>query len=293
MDMEVLNFTKILNKMYKIVHSIFIVGILIFLSSCEKDADVKLPTVESKLVINSFISPQDTIVTVEVTLSQPLYNNPNSGQYSSITNATVQINDGVNTQTLVYNSTKNYYFISTSLLPILVGNTYFLTVSTPDGKNVSASAVIPSSNSTLTFSSQQVNNPSNHDKYIIEASWNDAAGTEDYYRLSFYNRYFYTGSNNDTAYSNSYSNLFSDKGSDGRIFNQNFEVYKSPFNMGSDGGELYLIHASKEYYLFHTKLTDAGNGGNPFSEPVQMYSNINGGYGVFAGFNQYKLHVPL
>lgn len=276
--------------MYKIIHSISIIFLVILFNSCTKDADVKLPVVDSKLVINSFISPQDTIVKVEVTLSQPLYNNSNSGQYFNVTNATVQINDGITTKTLVYNSIENYYSINVSQFPILVGATYHLTVATPDGKNINASTSIPADNSTLTFLSHIINNPNQQDTYAIETKWTDSPGNEDYYRISYYDKQFYQG-NIDTSYSLLFSGNLSDKGNDGGTFSQNFEVYKS--NSTGSTGEIYLNHATKEYYLYHTKLIDASNSGGPFSEPVQMYSNINGGYGIFAGFNQYKLQVSL
>lgn len=275
--------------MNKVVPFIFLVCLIISFNSCTKDADVKLPKVESKLVISSFISPQDTIVKVEVSLSQPLYNNSNSNQYSNVSNAIVQINDGTNTQSLVYNSNEDYYSVSTSLFPIVVGATYSLTVSTPDGKNINAITSIPSLNSTLAYSYQALNDPNSPNQYYIDASWNDAPGNEDYYRISYYGKYYYSGSN-DTSYTGIFSENFSDKDHDGRAFNQNFEVYKT--NSASNSGEMYLIHATKEYYLFHSKLNAMGFN-NPFSEPVQMYSNINGGYGIFAGFNQYKLQVFL
>ncbi len=191
---------------------------------------------------------------------------------------------------MVYNSIENYYSISSSQFPIIVGTTYFLTVTTPDGKNVNASTSIPADNSTLTFTSHLVINSNQDSTYSIETKWDDATGTEDYYRIAYYAKQFYSG-DIDTTYYNLFSDNFSDKGNDGRSFIQNFEVYKT--NSAGNSGELYLIHASNEYYLFHTKLIDAENSGGPFSEPVQMYSNINGGHGIFGGFNQYKLQVFL
>ena len=262
---------------------------IILLNSCTKDADVKLPPVESKLVISSFISPSDTIVKVDVSVSQPLYNNSNSGQYSKVADATVQINDGTTFQTLSYNSTGNYYFVNTSVFPIIVGTTYYLTVSTPDGKNVNASTSIPAQNPTLTYSAEKVDDPNNDNRYVFKTKWNDTPGTEDYYRLVYYDKSF---NNLDTTYWQAYFNNISDEGKDGSTFEEQFEVYLSDYN-GVSTGELQLIHASKEYYLYHKKLIDAAFSGGPFSEPVQMYSNINGGYGAFAGYYAYKLDVTL
>ena len=258
-------------------------------SACEKDADVELPVVESKLVISSFISPEDTIVKVGVTISQPLYNNSNSNQYSAVSYATVQITNGTTVQTMAYNADENYYFVSAAIFPITVGTTYNLTVSTPDGKNANASTSIPAQNATLIYTAEAVNNQSNGDTYAFRTEWNDTPGAEDYYRLVYYDRFVY---NFDTIYQEAFSNNFSDKDKDGTTMKEQFEIYAYS-GAGFSNGELHLIHASKEYYLYHKKLTEAAFSGGPFSEPVQMYSNINGGYGVFAGYNPYKIYVSL
>ena len=258
-------------------------------SACEKDADVELPVVESKLVISSFISPDDTIVKVGVTISQPLYNNSNSNQYSAVSYATVQITNGTTVQTMAYNADENYYFVSAAIFPITVGTTYNLTVSTPDGKNANASTSIPAQNATLIYTAEAVNNQSDGDTYAFRTEWNDTPGAEDYYRLVYYDRFVY---NFDTIYQEAFSNNFSDKDKDGTTMKEQFEIYAYS-GAGFSNGELHLIHASKEYYLYHKKLTEAAFSGGPFSEPVQMYSNINGGYGVFAGYNPYKIYVSL
>lgn len=258
-------------------------------SACEKDADVELPVVESKLVISSFISPEDTIVKVGVTISQPLYNNSNSNQYSAVSYATVQITNGTTVQTMAYNADENYYFVSAAIFPITVGTTYNLTVSTPDGKNANASTSIPAQNATLIYTAEAVNNQSAGDTYAFRTEWNDTPGAEDYYRLVYYDRFVY---NFDTIYQEAFSNNFSDKDKDGTTMKEQFEIYAYS-GAGFSNGELHLIHASKEYYLYHKKLTEAAFSGGPFSEPVQMYSNINGGYGVFAGYNPYKIYVSL
>lgn len=276
--------------MNKIFCSVIIAGFILFFQGCTKDADVKLPVVESKLVINAFISPQDSIIKVMVSLSQPLYNNSNSGLYPNVENATVQISDGVNSITLIYNSADNYYSINASQFPIVAGGIYNLTVYTPDGKNVNASTSVPAPNSSLSFSANNINDPNQPETYSINATWNDSPGIEDYYRINYYSKQFYDG-DIDTSYYSQFSEHYTDKENDGKTFNQYFEVYK--MNSTGSAGELYLIRATKEYYLYHTKLMEAINSGGPFSEPVQMFTNINGGYGIFAGFNQYKLQVFL
>ena len=47
---------------------------------------------------------------------------------------------------------------------------------------------------------------------------------------------------------------------------------------------VYLHNISKSYYYYRTSLElYQSASGNPFAQPVQVYSNIESGFGVFAG----------
>ena len=50
------------------------------------------------------------------------------------------------------------------------------------------------------------------------------------------------------------------------------------------GVRVYLHNISKSYYYYRTSLElYQSASGNPFAQPVQVYSNIENGFGVFAG----------
>ena len=50
------------------------------------------------------------------------------------------------------------------------------------------------------------------------------------------------------------------------------------------GIRIYLHNISKSYYYYRTSLELYQNtSGNPFAQPVQVYSNIENGFGIFAG----------
>jgi len=56
-----------------------------------------------------------------------------------------------------------------------------------------------------------------------------------------------------------------------------------------------ITSISKSYYLF-LKTTEASSGGTDiFTEPVQIHSNINGGIGIFGGYNisSKAIEIPL
>lgn len=53
----------------------------IYLFSCEQDANVQLPDIEPKLVVTSFISPDDTVIEVNITKTLPLFEEKDSDYY--------------------------------------------------------------------------------------------------------------------------------------------------------------------------------------------------------------------
>lgn len=57
---------------------------------------------------------------------------------------------------------------------------------------------------------------------------------------------------------------------------------RGPVSMGIN---LLLNTTDKAYYEFHRSLRQARND-NPFTEPSLVYTNVQGGLGVFAGYNQ-------
>jgi hypothetical protein len=116
----------------------------------------------------------------------------------------------------------------------------------------------------------------------------------------------------DEGDSQSYFKEFSDELFDGKTYElsiskqyHNF-VYTNDYKPKDDGEnttakaiknelifELQSISASFYYYLRTISL--GNNSLDIFSEPVQIYSNINGGIGLFASYSKstYTLTIPL
>ncbi len=47
-------------------------------------------------------------------------------------------------------------------------------------------------------------------------------------------------------------------------------------------------------YLYRRSIDDYENAqGDPFAEPVQVYSNIENGYGIFAGFSKSTYEISM
>jgi len=45
-----------------------------------------------------------------------------------------------------------------------------------------------------------------------------------------------------------------------------------------------LLHVTEDFYRYQQSIRlQQENDGNPFAQPVQVFSNVQGGYGLFAG----------
>ena len=84
--------------------------------------------------------------------------------------------------------------------------------------------------------------------------------------------------------------VFSDENFDGLHHARTIEFnYANEDNFKSDHIDfvLTLMHVSESYYLYHRTLELQSNSNEyRFTEPVQVYSNINGGIGLFASYSK-------
>ncbi len=267
-----------------------IVILSVTLTSCEKVVtNVDLPDAEQQLVIQSFISPQDDITKVWVSLSTPVFSEtPYDIEEDFLDNATVVISDGATSKTLVFKNSKNYYYISSLDFPIVAGKTYTLNVSTPDGKKCDAMCTVPLSNP-LSFELVSIDTNTYDDDYgFLKTRFKDISGEKNYYRVFAYDKRPHAG---DTIYNELYpeygNEVFTDINNDGNWLNQTFHFYNNikilVFN---------ILNVDKHYYSYH-KSVIGNEDGNPFSEPVIVYSNVNNGLGVFCAYNSLSEEIDV
>lgn len=278
------------------------------LVGCELTADnVKVPETKPKLVVISFIDPQDTLLVVTVTNSVPIYNQTTGA--TEVNNAAVVLSDGTTTVSLVY--TRNgIYSAPARNLPIVPGQSYFLTVTTPDGLQAKATCTVPlKANDAITsfridsaMTEQVPGYP--YKEYRLSVEWQDAPGEGDYYRLFAERPYAYVSgydpanpSKKDTLYSQIFfrqgEEYTQDAGQDGRKFiirDGNFQANgdntSDQFKVNREINVI-LLTTDKNYYQYQRGLANYTND-NPFAEPTLLYSNVEGGLGVFAAFRQVK-----
>lgn len=277
--------------MKKNITCFFYFGI-VFFCACKKEAELAIPYTEPQLVLSAFICPQDSLLQVAVSLSNPLSSNPTStAVYESMQTATVKIQEGTKTYDLLYDSKLERYVIDSFKLKISTGHTYFLSVTTADGKSAFASTTIPALNNTLNYSI--VKNKNGKDNYFIEGTWVDTdPGYTDTYIFAVHYTSFSLITGTSTTAGNFTDTIRRWAGDGVVITDAEGQQFRKLLNFTyraslHDTVIADLTVLSKEYIDYRNKLAKAaGAFSTPFSEPVQMYSNVTGGLGVFAGFSR-------
>jgi hypothetical protein len=297
---------------------IFLYSSLIFsqlyLFSCEslvKEIDPSfLPETDSKLVVSCFISPQDTVLAAKVTETKLLIGSTGDIK-DDILNASVSLSDGSKTIQLIYDVKLGYYRALPAALPILVGKTYTISVSTPDGRKVDATTTIPKSivikevkiDSTKVNDFQQGNSVTNTE-YDVKVIWQDKAGEPNYYRALGEFTIIYGNPDPKDVKNIIYTPIstivdlrtIDDKNMDGQILSLNRNFLAPNIGANIQGQQINrskslnkikvgLFQTDIHYYNYHTSLRRQRENNNPFAEPVLLYTNIKGGFGCFGSYN--------
>lgn len=274
---------------------LFILAGSMLISSCESMiSDVDIDPGKPKMVVNSYLYPGMDTVHVFLTLSKPLYTITNNTSYERqpITDAQVSIIHQDVSYSLIYNpNTRDY--ISNSL-SIQTGNTYQLRVVSSSGEVVTASCTIPvQSPPEIEITSIQRPLLNSYER-IINFRFQDLEGLGDYYRVTGGFKYQYGPSPQDywfdPIYMQAGEEFVSDQNRDGEFF-----IYKTNrLYVGDQNNKvyIYLSKTDKHYHKYHQSVFNF-EGENPFAEPVPVYSNIEGGLGVFASFYQTVIEVDL
>lgn len=307
---------------------IIFIFLTLFLVGCESlvtDVDKgDLPQVESKLVVQCFISPQSARINVVVTESIPLFAEPDL-KGGVIPNAVVKLSDGTREAVIPFDTANQLYSADKSVLAILPGKTYFLSVvngirSVKATCTVPATAVVPTTYKIDTSFSGSI---SARDTLLtVKYNWNDIAGQTNYYRVRaaldleysvpeevsaggefkerrVRNRFNFNW--DDTIGRNDFR---SDVNLDGTEFSSPIGRVNLPDPLSySSNGAVYtsypkskiisitmeVYNTDENYFKYHRSVQTRGDSDNPFVEPSLIYTNIEGGLGCFAAYNSGQL----
>jgi hypothetical protein len=263
---------------------------------------------EPYLVVHSFISPLDSLITVRVRETSP-----KAGKNASslkIEDVEVYLSNGTDTVKLEYYTDSLIYAyyevhaIQAEKFPIIAGQSYFLKVETPDGRIATASCQVPEYAPDFTielfqFTEGEYYSP-HYESYGAKVTWKDNDPKPNFYRyVQQWNeikedREEFLNMWEDESYER--PPFYDDQHGQGATFKVENHAY-SIYDHSDDEGfpeleeinlEFYVLNTDLNYYEYHKRLYETGKEESffdRFREPSQIYSNIEGGVGLFAAYN--------
>jgi hypothetical protein len=279
--------------------NIFPFLIVLVLTSCETIVQVDIPDHKPSIVINSVIDPTEKF---QVHLSKSL-GSLDSAPLSNIDNAEVEVYENdVLIEKLKFEESGIY---SSSTINAKLGRNYKIVAKAAPFDDANAVARIPEpvSIESIVFKDSAYVDLNMGVKSSISFTIKDPSAIKNYYQVELFqtdstfsdkNPIFFTPK--DPVIEADGFSYFTDSHFNGKNYKFEMEFYSygnysfDPITGEyiPDNGKHYFIMEfstiSREYYLYKTSYDKQFiNSFNPFAEPVQVFSNVNNGYGIFAG----------
>lgn len=281
--------------------SILVLIALTSFFACEKTEKIEdFPLYPPKLVLNSHLSPDSTI-SIHLSKSLSILDN---AELKSIDNASIKLYEDGNLLTTIENSVGDGYFTFNNKPK--TGKKYRVEAENNSLGKVESETYIPVPVEIDDFKIEKNETSDWSNNYHFEVDFTDPSDSRNYYMIEVLTSSIDTFiAFNDTSYMESgpYGEYISDSRNPAlddivygvlyftdEFFNGN--KYKMSFDIDYLGGysnyksitEVRLYSLSEDAYKFRKSFgTFSETRGNPFAEPVQVYNNIEGGYGIFAG----------
>ncbi|MFO7824367.1 MAG: DUF4249 domain-containing protein [Cyclobacterium sp.] len=287
---------------FKIFRFLVILAVLFIYSSCETTVDIDIPFEKPQVTVNSILA-HNTFPKVRVTYSKHILDN--NWEFEPVRDAEVKLIHQGETYPLSFDEATGEHISLDHM--IVEGNEYKIEVLVAGYEPVTATEIIPIRVpiKNLVYQGQvQVDSWSSRDD--IQLTFDDPAG-ENYYEISaqYYRTYTYTDQDGNLVYyednyplylepkNPSYEKdfntdgelLIDDKLFDGSEAKIDLFIDGSYFTEDMDGEVSFTLKAvTRNYYLFHSTYgLQWWNDGDPFAQPVQVYSNISNGIGIVMG----------
>jgi hypothetical protein len=279
---------------------LIIIVFIVLLSACQLIVDVKVPYDHPQLTLNAIINP-DSAFSAQVTLNRSVLDR---NAFLPVTDAEVNVyKDDSPIATLHYIG--NGVYRSDTLLKPVAGGKYSIVADKGNTPGVSAKCSIPATTTVTNaqLSDTVINNINQEIK--ITLTFKDDPSVANYYEFFVASKgehvdYFtldriieYESLSNLEPYDpssmgqidiSSDSYLVKDIRFNGKEVTLHFKI-----NPALIAGNMSIVvrSLSEEYYKYHTtKLLQQSTSGDPFAQPVNVFNNIENGFGIFAGYSQ-------
>ena len=281
------------------------------LASCEKIIDISIPAKERKLVVNGLIS-SDRPVMINLSRSLSVLE---KDSLIAISGADVNLFHGTGLIGKLEEKTQGNYSLP-DFMPE-VGQTYRLTASYDGLKPVEASATLPPVVPFVSVDTATLTGEWGQQELRLSIKFNDPAGVHNIYGFGVdvtvkeidYNTRVYTGrkvTHPAYLYSDNSGPLVNDESInfEGKLYFGDllFDGMTKTIEFGVSDYLFYdsdtvwldvrMEQIDPTYYLYvqsYNAYQDAN--GNPFSEPVQVYTNVKDGFGIFAGSSSARFSI--
>ncbi len=274
-----------------------ILGIFILLTSCEKEISIDLPQYETKVVIEGSIETGEFAV-VTITKSTDYFQVYDSATIANmfVRNALVTVSNqfgSIDTLTFAFDITQPLPFVyKGSTIIGQEGGIYTLKVQVDNKTYTTSTSILPAVTIDSLFFVEQ--NMDEH-KGIIRMKFTDPLGARNYYRL------FSKVLGKDSSYTPVWGGAtFDDKLIDGiSYFADIYRGDKSNLMQENTHGDPRLSRffgigdtvvvkmSSIDYYTYkfwYSAEMEMNSGGNPFTTPSPINSNIPNALGIWGGY---------
>jgi hypothetical protein len=304
-------------------HNNYIVYFLIFLlmifSTCESDYNLSIPDQGRRVVINGFLSTEDTI---SVQVFESKYILDSIFFYRPLKNPVVQLwideqyAEDLHCRYTPWSPFSQYKIDSITYLSSqkpVPDKTYSIKVLYHDLPEAFASVKMPS---TIPIDKIDTTIMANHTEKQYSIHFKDPGITSNYYFLKFFLPHMGLNNSCDTTISILEKDfkaeflfnekfIFSDRQFNGKngevrflitsvivdfIFNPSWSSCPKTVIDKTASRKMYikLYNCSEEFYLYYKSFrTILERGDDVFYEPVKVYSNVKNGYGILAAYNTY------
>ncbi|OQY05329.1 MAG: hypothetical protein B6I20_01535 [Bacteroidetes bacterium 4572_117] len=289
--------------------TILLLSIVLF--ACEKTVTIKIPDNGRKLTINSFFQ-QDSSFSVSLTKSR--YIMDGKYEFDNVENADINLFENDNLIEKLGETNPGVYksnFIPTE------NNNYRIEVSSTDFPMAQAQSFMPEKTEIIDISTSESFDEYGNPGTAFKVKFKDKPNIDSYYFVNVNKRINFSyydedeGTDVESTYTQAediYSEdpivfqedwgltaglLVSGELINGREYTLSFETSgyyyydgHEPDNESNTTYFVYLHSISKDYYLYYKSLSKHKEAQDEFfMEPVQVYNNIENGFGIFAGFS--------
>jgi Domain of unknown function (DUF4249) len=258
------------------------------LFSCNPDVEIERIATDKLVAVSSFISPQDSVVSVNVYRGKALGEIARSDNVI-VTNAKVSMTDGTKSYDLKYNSKSSRYEIDNTILKVTALKTYSLQVITADGIVLKASCQVPATPSGLIIKGYRSGN-----NYVYGFDWpNDALIRYFIYNTELVDVKFTPklGATLGPSVGFSFglpiydSNNNKQKNIENTVFNAYLaDKVSIQIKFSSLDQNLYnYLKTNSEAYIWSANSSEFVPN---LKEPQPVFTNIVGGVGIFGAYSQ-------